>query len=352
MSRLPERALDLVRATAVVSVVACHGLTTVIPEFAPHSIGATLGIFGVLLFFVHTALVLMASIERQGERPDWIAAFYTRRAFRIYPLAIAVVALVVATGDPAAGHLIPRGTVATFPAFDWPTVASNLALMQNLTGSRNILGTLWTLPIELQMYLLLPACYLAARSGAKAMAAMFVAFGAAYLLVAHPIIPAMQRLTVFAFGPCFLAGVVAYYLLRRDARPVLPSWSIGPILILSAVYLHVALAQPHRPLTWLSPMMVGVAIPFVAEPAVSRLTRLAHTICTYSYGVYLLHVPVFWFAAVKMESYPALVRVLVAVTGLIALPWAAYHLLEKPGIDAGRALVSRSSQLKAIPTQA
>jgi peptidoglycan/LPS O-acetylase OafA/YrhL len=352
MPRLPERALDVVRATAVVSVVVCHALTTVMPEFGPHSIGATLGILGVLLFFVHTALVLMASIERQGERHDWIAAFYTRRAFRIYPLAIAAVALVVATGDPAAGRLVPRGTVRSFLAFDWPTVASNLALIQNLTGTRSILGTLWTLPIELQMYMLLPACYLAARSGAKAMAAMFVAFGAAYLLVAHPVIPAMQRLTVFAYGPCFLAGVVAYYLLRRGARPMLPSWTLGPILIVSGVYLHAALAQPHRPLTWLSPMMVGVAIPFVAEPAVSRLTRLAHTICTYSYGVYLLHVPVFWFAAVKMESYPTVARVLVAVAGLTVLPWAAYHLIEKPGIDAGRALVNRPSHLRAIATQA
>ena len=45
---------------------------------------------GVLMFFIHTSLVLMMSLERLGEVRT-IQRFYVRRAFRIYPLAVLTV---------------------------------------------------------------------------------------------------------------------------------------------------------------------------------------------------------------------------------------------------------------------
>ena len=92
---------------------------------------------------------------------------------------------------------------------------SDLALVQNLTAQHSLLGPTWTLPVELQMYLMLPACFLAARRGAMAVGSTFIAFIAGYLMVAHPVVPLMSRLTVFAYGPCFLGGVLAYSLMRR-----------------------------------------------------------------------------------------------------------------------------------------
>lgn len=339
-THLPERNLDVVRAIAVLCVVGDHALRVSLP--GPQSetgLLGTLGTFGVLLFFVHTALVLMRSLERQGERRDWMRAFYFRRAFRVYPLAIVAVLLVVAIGDPQAGHALPRGEAGPFTSPDAATIASNLALVQNLTAKRSILGPLWTLPIELQMYLLLPLCFLAARRTWRAMLVLFAAFGAAYLMVAHPIIPGTGRLTVFAYGPCFLAGVVAYHLLRRGAEPKRSVVILAPVLIAAAAYLYFALRQPHRSLTWLTPMAVGIALPHIREAAASPLTRLAHIICRYSYGIYLLHVPVLWFAATKLESYPVLFRNAVAIAGIAGLPWIAYHLVEKPGINLGKRLV-------------
>ena len=92
MTKLPERNLNVLRASAVMAVLVDH-----LANAANHSM-ALLGRVGVLMFFVHTACVLMASLERNPST----FAFYVRRAFRIYPLAIAVV--LVASALPNVGR--------------------------------------------------------------------------------------------------------------------------------------------------------------------------------------------------------------------------------------------------------
>src|SRR6185312_1410325 len=111
ITALPERNLDLLRAMAVLSVVVCHLMAaTGMSVGYGRYVASTLGDFGVYVFFVHTALVLMGSLEREGIRAGWVTSFYIRRAFRIYPLAIVAILLVVATGEPASGHAAPLGT--------------------------------------------------------------------------------------------------------------------------------------------------------------------------------------------------------------------------------------------------
>ena len=55
-----------------------------------------IGTFGVLIFFVHTSLVLMYSMERSDMRGEALFAnFYIRRIFRIYPLSVLAVLVAV-----------------------------------------------------------------------------------------------------------------------------------------------------------------------------------------------------------------------------------------------------------------
>src|SRR5271166_1310398 len=90
--------LDVLRAIAVMCVFFSHlfhfsrgGGET---EFGWH-----LGQLGVLMFFVHTSLVLMFSLERSsGKDAGVFVPFYVRRAFRIYPLSMVSVLFVYLTG--------------------------------------------------------------------------------------------------------------------------------------------------------------------------------------------------------------------------------------------------------------
>ena len=212
-TKLPERNLDVLRALAVVFVLADH---VIIAATAPGNVAwGWLGRAGVLIFFVHTALVLMSSLERSGDtREGWPLRFYVRRAFRIYPLAIAAILFAVALRIPS--HTPHVGLVARYFPPDSVTLFSNLLLVQNLTRSRDIIGVLWTLPIEVQMYLTLPFCYVVARRGVAGVAGLIVlgAIGG-MASFAQLNVPGLWRFTMLIFVPCFLSGVLAYALLRH-----------------------------------------------------------------------------------------------------------------------------------------
>ena len=124
-----------------------------------------LGRIGVLFFFVHTSLVLMYSLARMSSHPDCLfARFYVRRAFRIYRLSIAAVLASLLLQIPP----LPWEPIGVRSL---PGIASNLALTMNLTYTPPILGPLWSLPLEVQMYLVLPLLFVVIRRGGVAVVA-------------------------------------------------------------------------------------------------------------------------------------------------------------------------------------
>jgi len=343
---LPERNLDVLRAVAVSCVLTDHVGLLFRPTGGVLLQLTQIGDAGVMLFFVHTALVLMASLERQGRGRAWIRTFYIRRVFRIYPLAIATVLLVVLAGVPRAIPAI--GVHAAPTAHPLRQVVANLALVQNLFGIDDVLGPLWTLPVEMDMYLLLPLCFLVARRGTRDMLFLFVAIVAAHFVVHTQALPGAWRLSVFESGPCLFGGVLAYHLLRTRARPIAPAWTLGPAL-LAAVAVRPLFPSAFLPdvVHWLPCILLGVTIPFIAELAPSMITRAGHSVATYSYGIYLLHFPVFWLAFDVGRTLPLALQATIAIIGLILVPFAAYHLIEAPGIRIGRNVAHRPLTLAA-----
>ncbi|HKR56458.1 MAG TPA: acyltransferase [Gemmatimonadales bacterium] len=337
---LPERNLDVLRAIAVLCVLADHFLTVLNLDRDGIISRWEIGRMGVLLFFVHTSLVLMSSLEREGPRPDWVRAFYLRRALRIYPLAIATVLLVVLLRMPPSADRVVTN-VAVAPT--WVTVASNLTLTENLAGKPDVLSVLWSLPLEMQMYVLLPLGFLLARRGVGVVFGAVSVAAVAGLIDIYSGIPGVWRLNITQFVPCFLGGILAFAILRKGRRPALPSWC-WPLLICACVPLF-ALLRPGATMPergWLFCLGVGCAIPLAANLPKSFFTRVAHVICTYSYGIYLLHLVALWVGFTVLKGMPWAVQWGTCVVLLFALPWAFYHLIERPGIQLGKRLVAIS----------
>jgi peptidoglycan/LPS O-acetylase OafA/YrhL len=345
---LPERNLDVLRALAVLLVLGSHVAAMRISTPSAAQLVSDLGQEGVVLFFVHTALVLMASLERIAARglSGWGRArdFYIRRAFRIYPLAIFTVMIVVATHTPV--HPAP---VFASP-FEPPTLGrwlANLTLTTNLFNSKPVSGPLWSLPLEVQMYVALPLAFaLIIRAPALRAVGIFclgIALGAVALRIGPP-------LQAVQYAPCFMAGVMAFWLLRR-VRARLPGWIWWFVLLLLVWLSHIVLpglaSDPSR--GWALAIVVGVAIPFVRNLGDSMFVRAAHVVCTYSYSIYLIHLPLLAWTLLRMNGAPLWARYAAFTAGIIVIPALLYHLLEEPMIRLGARVASGFSRTWSNP---
>jgi peptidoglycan/LPS O-acetylase OafA/YrhL len=326
--------LDFLRSAAVLLVVFSHLLLLFEkrgePGIAPFKGLLALGEWGVLIFFVHTSLVLMFSLERQHNRFEGKPAhlpFLARRIFRIYPLSVCIVLVVIGFGIPVS-HF--SGSQLHAAHLSWEGNVANLLLLQNLTHTDSVLVPLWSLPYEMQMYLLLPLLYLVARN-TRRMWPMLTGWGVAVILGMHSVRLGTYGVPDFIkYVPYFLAGVIAYQLSK--------SWSFRlPALLWPAVVALLTAAFVARPLgvnPWLCSMLLGVMIPQFRELTNTVVCRMSHVIARYSYGVYLTHFICIWLAF-QAISAPTWVRWVTFLVTATALPVAAYHLVEHPMIRAG-----------------
>jgi peptidoglycan/LPS O-acetylase OafA/YrhL len=306
--------LDLLRSCAVAFVVISH-----LPYFI--EVGLTgydfkaLGHVGVAVFFVHTSLVLMLSLERHGAAAG---PFLIRRFFRIYPLSIAVVLLM--TGLLWLGDR----------PLDLGSLASNLLLIQNITGHNSTPDPLWTLPYEVQMYLFLPALYTVARS-ARPMLCVGLLCAASAALVTFSGVALLQ------FVPCFLAGVLAF--VRRGGGRLSPlalfAIIAGAVLTIPSL---VAAGLPETPMLWGLCLILGLTIPLCRQITSKPLSRCANVVATYSYGIYLTHVLALGLA---FTSHAGLAEWGIFCVMLPGLGWVAYHGIEKHGIRLGVRLATK-----------
>lgn len=334
-ARQESHNLDLLRSCAVLFVFVAH-LMEAFPDFhiGSHQFGY-LGLWGVLLFFVHTSLVLMFSLERQQQR--WANqpiywSFLIRRCFRIYPLSILMVLFVVAFALPV-GTMRGGQFLAIHPG--WSGLFANLLLIQNIVFGWSVLAPLWSLPYEMQMYLLLPALYLLARFTKTLFPLLAVWIVSLLLALVTPFLQTRGLPDVLLYLPCFIPGIIAYKL-SKLSNPRLPAflWPVC-IFVISAAYL------PH-PSSWRGPvccLLVGLLAPQFQELSNVLLQRIFHSIARYSYGIYLTHWICIWFAFRKLGGLPLWEQwAVLAITATLS-PVILYHAVEAPMIRLGNSLM-------------
>jgi peptidoglycan/LPS O-acetylase OafA/YrhL len=341
MNRLRESPnLDLLRATAVLFVVVFHLLLffqkTVLGPFNLRSIGH----WGVLLFFVHTSLVLMFSLERSGagKRLNTLfLGFYGRRCFRVFPLSILIVSVVYALHLPV-GHL-SRGIFIALHLNRFELV-SNLLLVQNLTHSDSIIAPLWSLPFEMQMYLVLPALFLVAKWSRSVLPVLGIWGMSVAMVLGSRHIYRYHLADLVVYVPCFVAGIVAYKLAESRTG----NWAfVGyPITIAAITTFFLRGPSPER--GWICCLLVGLILPQFREMPENWLRKCCQHVARYSYGIYLTHFICIWLAFVGFAAMPVAVRWAALLATLFAFPVLLYHTIEAPMIRLGNRLVGRRAQ--------
>ena len=347
--------LDFLRSAAVLLVVGFHLAKFFNWRFLSLRV-TDFGLLGVMLFFVHTTLVLMFSLERQRSKSNapLLLPFMVRRSFRIYPLAILVVTFAYILRIPSDLQFGSFGLLRQ----NWRNLVANLLLIQNVTLQKANPGPLWSLPLEIQMYLVLPSLFLFALRVKSSwgtivfwwsFVALWFSFGFAtgMLPLSEGGIrsPAEAILKFTLFVPCFLPGIVAYKLWRQPR--VLPGflWPVF-LLICCAVFVLFSGSQPIQT-GWFICFGIGLGACLFRELQDGFVARLARRIARYSYGVYLLHYFAIWFAFVVCGNLNIGLRITIFAATITSLPVLLYHTVESPLIAAG---VEVSEGLVNLPT--
>jgi len=181
--------LDGLRAVAVLLVVYAHlsrYLFRGAREFSSEWLHA--GTAGVMLFFLVSGYIIPASLERHGS----LRSFWVSRLCRLFPLYLAVTALVLGLG---AGGLVPLDPYLT--AHPTTAAIAHATMLPHLLGVPLVTPLFWTLTFEMAFYLLVSALFAVRRPRAGGLLAVVLA-GAAVLTapLAPRLLSATQALTV------------------------------------------------------------------------------------------------------------------------------------------------------------
>jgi peptidoglycan/LPS O-acetylase OafA/YrhL len=293
--------LDGLRAIAILAVVWHHTG----PPFPGWPISAR-GFLGVDLFFVISGFLIVTLLLRERRRTATISLrkFYGRRFLRIFP---AYYAMLLLAGTIA---FVKHGNTSEAVRADLPYAA---LYVSNLVPMHSMLAITWSLSVEEQFYLIIPALEKYARR------ALPLILPAAYVLVSLPtfgLFPGLGLPSFFretTFGPILL-GVMLAHLLDQPSgyrwvsrvlgRPEASAVALA-LVVLAVSYPHPDISGWHRiGIHWLLAALVAACV--VREQHGLRAILSCwpmRRIGIVSYGIYLYHQIVAHFAVLGLERF-------------------------------------------------
>lgn len=279
---------------------------------ASHVTGQEVGRIAVLLFFFLSGY-WVTTLWAWKFREENLLIFYASRYLRIFPLYFFVVAVVaLLSGRPLS---IPHYT-----------------LLGLATANDDLITVSWSLDIELQFYLALPAVLWLLRTGgpwrrfASIVAVTAVGWG---LFLQTGIMSAAQYMPAFALGAaCCLYGWKPD---QRSAHVSLAAFALTTAAIYAIPYTRSFVDHSERDYAsldifsffWMLPLL-----PYVAYSVTLPSSRMDRQLGDISYPLYLVHVPIILWVRATWGAGD-LVRIL-AVGAAIIGALALYALIDRP----------------------
>jgi peptidoglycan/LPS O-acetylase OafA/YrhL len=315
-------------------------------SWAPPSINffQMLGTGAVALFFMTTGLLFYPRI-RAGFRGNSWPALYISRVFRLIPMSVVAFIFVTLVVMLQTG----RGLDADFPgaALQWITAADMPPLLGYAESARVNAAVLWSLKYEWQFYLVaLPVCALLMdlfrpRLPGWALPVAVILIG----VIGRKLFPGVG---LWRYIPLFATGMLAF---EAQSRPEIArrlQSRAATVFALLALLLATALFKSPLDLAWPLLSVFFFAVACGNDMFGLLRTRAALVLGECCYGIYLTHGVVLFLlfthggALTDLFATPflPLLMPLVAVV-LVLLTAATYLLIERPGMNAGRALADR-----------
>lgn len=292
--------LDGIRGIAILLVLTWHAWVVPYPP---------VGTAGVTLFFVLSGYLITRLLLEERARSGTIdlAAFWTRRAVRLLPALVLMVALTL-----------------PFRLDQWWSAGWALSYVGNwwwaAGNDSGMYGFTWSLAIEEQFYLVWPVLILMSLRLRLVIVALVV-------LLALRLVPQSGEFANFStlsHAPSILIGAaLAYRPIERRIPPVrlaiaAAATVLGYLaLVLTGIGLDMQLIAAFGAML----VITGMAGSFTWRPLVA-LGRI-------SYGVYLWHLPVMVILGAEYGARGVAVGVLASAVA-IAIAALSYRLVEQP----------------------
>ncbi len=352
--RIPQ--LDGLRGVAIAMVLLYHytvHIELVVPH-PPAALDAVLKLTwsGVDLFFVLSGFLIGGILLDARASPNYFRVFYRRRVFRIFPLYFAFLAVF-----SVAAHFLRSSQNLFYPLIPWQacvTFTQNFWMALHNDGGAYALTPTWSLAVEEQFYLTLPALiyFLKPRR-------------LIWVLAGGIILAPLIRLAIFLANPgrtmaiayllpcrmdSLLFGVaIAYFMRQQGAAEFVRAhrrhlWTAIELLTaLCAMFLFSPnMSDPPMMLVGfdcLGLLFSAILVASLVDEGFARFLRVKWLmgLGTISYGVYVIHQLVFGIADLLLKDRTSSweITAILALALTIGIAKLSWEFFEKPLVEFG-----------------
>jgi len=368
--RIPE--LDGLRGIAIGLVIVVHYFTAAVQVHLPNplaylQIATRLSWSGVDLFFVLSGFLIGGILLDARESRNYFKVFYLRRACRILPIYLVFcgfIAFCYLFIYPAHRPLMDWLFMAPMPWYSYPTFTQNFWMSRwNYLGPASLAIT-WSLAVEEQFYLTLPAVIRFIRIAILPYVLLAGIVAAPILRIALIIWRPQAQAALYTLLPCrmdaLLLGVLAALWMRRPGfkealygrRKIL--WGLFAVLAAGLGYFATTSNYYSAPVAsvgydWLALFyLVALLLALVDKQSwLARILRWRRLMAlgTIAYGTYLFHYVLYGLCmaylrahAGILENLPDLIVTLFAFALAIVLTSLLWRYFEKPIVRLGHKL--------------
>lgn len=348
--RIPQ--LDGLRGVAIAMVLACHYTLYAGAFGAPAFVHLLWPLFrvgwvGVDLFFVLSGFLIGGILLDARGSANYFRVFYLRRCCRICPVYFAFLLLAWGVLPILRAPVLPPLPVCVL-------FVQNFWLAAHGSSQVGVLGPTWSLAVEEQFYLLLPALiYFVAPRRLPRLLLWGIAAGPIFRAAVFTLRPG-AGMAVFVLLPCridsLLTGVAAAYVLRvpgifeRIQANRKRLWTaLEALSVISLVWL--VLGSRENPLTGIA-IYSALSLVFVCLLLLSLVdgvlksalyARWLRWLGRVSYSIYISHLLVFLTVvrALPFSLHRGLMAAVVALALTLALAAVSWKFFERPILKFG-----------------
>lgn len=287
----------------------------------------------VSLFFVVSGFLITHILYRAkaSGRPVHVLNFYARRALRLFPALLVLVAVAVAFNADGIRD-----------SFGWHALQmSNIYFSLTQSAKPWVVGHLWSLNQLEQFYLLWPVVILLLPIQRIYLAILALIASAVLVRVnaSHLDIDGWWTFFAFSYDP-IASGALAYLLARNQAvagvMRSMPALMVSLLVIASPLYLWEGFGSSESYRLMIQPalccIVVGTYHGYGGIVGALLQSGVARFLSKISYGVYMYHLMVWWLVVQVMpELFTKDLRTFVVMSAItIVVATLSWYLIEEP----------------------